>query len=82
MKDWDFIVNNIKNRTKRKEGAKEPDYKGAIDKREILYKNHFRFSSIIGKRNMMVMYPDTSSKDKMHIDLDEIIRRNTLRGLL
>ena len=82
MTNWDFIVNNIKNRTKRKEGAKTPDYQGAIDKREILYKNHFRFSSILGKDSMMVMYPDMIGKDEMHIELNDVITNYTGRSLL
>jgi hypothetical protein len=82
MRDWNFIVNNIKNRTKRKEGAKEPDYQGAIDKREILFKNHFRFSSILGRNSMLIMYPDCSTKDTMHLNLNEILINNTRRGIL
>ena len=82
MTDWNFIVNNIKNRTEREEGSREPDYQGAIDKREILYKNHFRFASILGKDSMMVMYPDTVGKAELHFTLDKVLRDNTSRGLL
>ena len=59
MKDWDFVVNNVRNRTKRKEGAKEPKWEEIKDKRFIFYKNHFRFNNILGKS--FIEYPDLYS---------------------
>jgi hypothetical protein len=73
MKNWDFPVNNVRNRTVRKEGAKEPNYKEIVDKREILYKNHFRFSSLLGRDSCAIMYPDTVAREQMSSELYRII---------
>ena len=59
MKDWNFVINNVRNRTKRKEGAKEPKWDEIVDKRFIFYKNHFRFNSLLGK--CFIEYPDLYS---------------------
>ncbi len=71
MKDWNFCVNNVRNRTKRKEGAKEPVWSEIIEKRFIFYKNHFRFSCLLGKS--YIAYPDQYSLEDKHILMEEIL---------
>ena len=71
MKDWEFCVNNVRNRTKRKEGAKEPKWDEIKDKRFILYKNHFRFNSLLGKA--YIEYPDTYSLEDKHLLMEKIL---------
>lgn len=71
MKDWNFVVNNVRNRTKRKEGAKEPKWDEIIDKKYIFYKNHFRFNCLLGKS--YIAYPDQYSLEDKHILMEEIL---------
>ena len=71
MKDWEFPVNNVRNRTKRKEGAKEPKWDEIKDKRFIFYKNHFRFNSILGES--YIVYPDTYSLENTPKLMEEIL---------
>lgn len=71
MHDWEFVVNNVRNRTSRKEGAKEPKWDEIKDKRFIFYKNHFRFTSILGKS--FIVYPDDYTRDTMNKLMEKIL---------
>ena len=71
MKDWDFVINNVRNRTKRKEGAKEPKWDEIKDKRFIFYKNHFRFNSLLGKS--FIEYPDTYTLEEKPKLMEKIL---------
>lgn len=82
MYDWEFAINNVKARLERKEGQKEPQYQGILNKRFTLFRNHFRFASILGSDSMHVMFPDTLEKDKMWLDIDRVMREDTGRGIL
>lgn len=74
MNDWEFCANNIKNRTVRKEGQKEPDYQEIKDKKYMLYKNHFRFKCILNKDYLL--YVDTIPLEQKAQGLNNLIVEN------
>lgn len=74
MNDWEFCTNNVKNRTIRKEGQKEPDYEEIKDKKYMLYKNHFRFKCVLGKDYLL--YVDEIPLEQKAIALNNLIVDN------
>ena len=79
MNNWEFCANNVKNRTVRKEGQKEPDYQEIKDKKYQLYKNHLRFKCILGKDYLL--YVDEIPLEQKASALNSLIINNGGRAI-